>query len=124
MRRNWTSGRRNWWLLSCAGCSAVGAHLFRAQPLSLIGYALAYLAGSWYTVQEVWERLQQRAIDVHFLMLAVAAGQREHRRLERRGDAAVPVLAFRRAGAFRVEPHAAGDSFAVPRGAQVRHAAG
>src|SRR5262249_52456942 len=26
------------------------------------------------TAQEVWERLQQRAIDVHFLMLAVAVG--------------------------------------------------
>ena len=26
------------------------------------------------TIHEVWERLQQRAIDVHFLMLAVAAG--------------------------------------------------
>src|SRR5206468_12324031 len=31
-------------------------------------------AGGWYTTQEVWERLQQRAIDVHFLMLAVAVG--------------------------------------------------
>lgn len=56
------------------GLFGLGAHLFRAQPLSLIGYLLAYLAGSWYTVQEVWERLQKRAIDVHFLMLAVAAG--------------------------------------------------
>jgi len=37
-------------------------------------FALAYLAGSWYTAQEVWERLQKGAIDVHFLMLAVAAG--------------------------------------------------
>jgi Cd2+/Zn2+-exporting ATPase len=32
------------------------------------------VSGSWYTVQEVWERLQKRAVDVHFLMLAVAAG--------------------------------------------------
>ena len=56
------------------GLFGFGAHVFRAQPLAPIGYALAYLAGSWYTVQEVWERLQQRAIDVHFLMLAVAAG--------------------------------------------------
>ena len=37
-------------------------------------YLAAYLAGGWFTVEEVWERLQQRAIDVHFLMLAVAVG--------------------------------------------------
>lgn len=37
-------------------------------------FLLAYLAGGWYTAQEVWERLQERAIDVHFLMLAVAVG--------------------------------------------------
>src|SRR4029079_11153172 len=46
----------------------------RAHSYSIIGYALAYLAGSWFTAQEVWERLQKRAVDVHFLMLAVAAG--------------------------------------------------
>ena len=40
----------------------------------LIGYVLAYIAGSWFTAQDVWERLRQRAIDVHFLMLAVALG--------------------------------------------------
>ncbi len=41
---------------------------------SIYCYLLAYLTGAWFTVGEVWERLQQRAIDVHFLMLAVAAG--------------------------------------------------
>ena len=52
----------------------MGAWFFRAHPLSVIGYVLAYLAGSWFTAQEVWERLRKRAIDVHFLMLAVAVG--------------------------------------------------
>jgi len=63
-------------LLAAILCGLFGlaAHLFRAQPLSLVGYVLAYLAGSWFTAQEVWERLRQRAIDVHFLMLAVALG--------------------------------------------------
>ncbi|HWV99685.1 MAG TPA: cation-translocating P-type ATPase [Candidatus Acidoferrum sp.] len=56
------------------GLFGVGAYVFRAYPQSLMGYALAYLAGSWFTAQEVLERLQKRAIDVHFLMLAVAAG--------------------------------------------------
>ena len=37
-------------------------------------FALSYLAGAWFPAAEVLERLRQRAIDVHFLMLAVAAG--------------------------------------------------
>lgn len=37
-------------------------------------YALAYVAGAWFPAIEVWERLRKAAIDVHFLMLAVAAG--------------------------------------------------
>ena len=37
-------------------------------------FAVAYLAGAWFTVHEVWERLRQGVLDVHFLMLAVAAG--------------------------------------------------
>jgi len=37
-------------------------------------FMLSYLAGAWYPTVEVWERLQQRSIDVHFLMLAVASG--------------------------------------------------
>jgi Cd2+/Zn2+-exporting ATPase len=56
------------------GIFGLTAFFFRAQPWSLAAYILAYLAGSWFTAQEVWERLQKRAIDVHFLMLAVAAG--------------------------------------------------
>jgi Cd2+/Zn2+-exporting ATPase len=56
------------------GAFGLGAFFFRTYPQSLVGYVLAYLAGSWYTAREVWERLQERSIDVHFLMLAVAAG--------------------------------------------------
>ena len=56
------------------GVFGLGAWHFRGEPLSVIGYGMAYLAGSYFTVQDVWERLKQRAIDVHFLMLAVAAG--------------------------------------------------
>ena len=41
---------------------------------SVIGYVLAYVAGSWFTAQDVWEGLHKRTIDVHFLMLAVALG--------------------------------------------------
>ena len=63
-------------LLAALLCGAFGLFGFflRAQPIAVAGYALAYLAGSWFTAQEVWERLRKREIDVHFLMLAVAAG--------------------------------------------------
>jgi Cd2+/Zn2+-exporting ATPase len=47
-----------------AGDTAVGLVLFIA----------AYVAGGWFTVHEVWERLEKRTLDVHFLMLAVALG--------------------------------------------------
>ena len=47
---------------------------FGQPTLSVAAFIAAYLTGAWFTVQEVWERLQQRAIDVHFLMLAVAVG--------------------------------------------------
>ena len=50
------------------------AYAFRASPHALLGYLLAYVAGGWFTAQEIWERLQKRTIDVHFLMLAVAVG--------------------------------------------------
>ncbi|HXG48339.1 MAG TPA: cation-transporting P-type ATPase, partial [Methylomirabilota bacterium] len=63
-------------LAAAALCGALGlaGWLFKEQPLGWTAYALAYLAGGWFTAMEVWERLRQRAIDVHFLMLAVAAG--------------------------------------------------
>jgi Cd2+/Zn2+-exporting ATPase len=43
-------------------------------PWRIPVFALSYLAGAWFPAEEVWERLKQRAIDVHFLMIAVAAG--------------------------------------------------
>jgi Cd2+/Zn2+-exporting ATPase len=56
------------------GVFGAAAWLWRGQTYAIAGYLLSYLAGSWFTAHEVWERLQKRAIDVHFLMLAVAAG--------------------------------------------------
>jgi Cd2+/Zn2+-exporting ATPase len=58
----------------CGGFG-IAAYLLNGHArLSATAFLLAYLAGGWYTAQEVWERLQKRAIDVHFLMLAVATG--------------------------------------------------
>jgi Zn2+/Cd2+-exporting ATPase len=56
------------------GLLGIAGYLLRETPLGLPGFALAYVAGAWYAAEEVWERLQKRVIDVHFLMLAVAAG--------------------------------------------------
>jgi len=40
-----------------------------------LGFHLAaYVSGGWFAAHEVWERLQHRVLDVHFLMLAVALG--------------------------------------------------
>jgi Cd2+/Zn2+-exporting ATPase len=54
-------------LFGIAGC-------FSIAPFKIIFYVAACLAGGFYPAEEVWERLQKRAIDVHFLMLFVAAG--------------------------------------------------
>ncbi|MDB6016237.1 MAG: heavy metal translocating P-type ATPase [Pedosphaera sp.] len=56
------------------GVFGLTGYFLGTNPLAIYSFLLAYLAGAWFTTQEVWERWQQRAIDVHFLMLAVAVG--------------------------------------------------
>jgi Cd2+/Zn2+-exporting ATPase len=41
---------------------------------AIVNFVAACVAGGFYPAVEVWERLQKRTIDVHFLMLFVAAG--------------------------------------------------
>ena len=56
-------------------CGVSGlAGFFLPAPFKVIAYVAACLAGGFYPAEEVWERLQKRTIDVHFLMLFVAAG--------------------------------------------------
>src|SRR5436190_1260433 len=57
-------------------CGAFGlaGYFLQSRGLALPCFIASYVAGGWYTAEEVWERLRKRAIDVHFLMLAVAAG--------------------------------------------------
>jgi Cd2+/Zn2+-exporting ATPase len=56
-------------------CGVFGlAGVFLPPPYKVFAYAAAYLAGGFYPAEEVWERLQKHTIDVHFLMLVVAAG--------------------------------------------------
>jgi Cd2+/Zn2+-exporting ATPase len=63
-------------LVAAILCGVFGltGYFFRDQPWAVGAYLAAYVAGAWFTVHEVWERLQKATIDVHFLMLAVAGG--------------------------------------------------
>jgi Cd2+/Zn2+-exporting ATPase len=56
----------------CGVAALLAAFIFPAWRLPL--YAVSYLAGAFFAAEEVWERLQNRVLDVHFLMLAVAFG--------------------------------------------------
>ncbi len=49
---------------------------FTAAPQGLIWalYAVAYVAGGFYSVQEAWETLKARQFDVNFLMIIAAVG--------------------------------------------------
>lgn len=41
---------------------------------ALLCYAVSYVAGGWFPARDVRKTIRDRALDVHFLMLAVAAG--------------------------------------------------
>ena len=63
-----------------AGCAVFGlagwaldlAHAPAWAPLA--AYVLAYICGGWDAAGDAWERLKSGQLDIHFLMLAVAAG--------------------------------------------------
>lgn len=75
-------GEWKWQLLCAVLCAVFGAaawlltpHGGTPSPIGYAFYGLAYLAGGWFAAEELWERLRkERGLDVHFLMLAVAAG--------------------------------------------------
>lgn len=52
----------------------VAGWLIPEAGISLACFAVAYLAGGWFAAVDMWEKLREREVDVHFLMLAVAAG--------------------------------------------------
>jgi Cd2+/Zn2+-exporting ATPase len=72
------AGEVDEWKLQLAAailCGLFGiAGFLSPAPFKIICYVAACLAGGFYPAEEVWERLQKRTIDVHFLMLFVAAG--------------------------------------------------
>jgi Zn2+/Cd2+-exporting ATPase len=65
-----------WQLAAAILCGGLGlaAHFLLAGGASIAAYVLSFIAGGFFPAEEVWERLQKRTLDVHFLMLAVAAG--------------------------------------------------
>jgi Cd2+/Zn2+-exporting ATPase len=69
-------GEWRWQLAAAAACGVLGIVGWGvAQPgLALGCHMAAYIAGGWFAVGETWEKLQEKKLDVHFLMLAVASG--------------------------------------------------
>lgn len=57
---------------ACGTLGLLAAFVFPAARIPL--FVLSYLAGAWFPAEEVWERIQKRTLDVHFLMLAGAVG--------------------------------------------------
>lgn len=63
-----------------AGCAIFGlagwALDLRQAPAwaSLTAYIIAYLCGGWDAAGDAWQRIKRGQLDIHFLMLAVAAG--------------------------------------------------
>jgi Cd2+/Zn2+-exporting ATPase len=57
----------------CGVAGLFAAFVLPAQ-YKIAAFCVAYLAGGFFPAEEVWERLQKRVLDVHFLMLAVAVG--------------------------------------------------
>lgn len=88
------------WQLAAAGlCAAAGLAGWAAGAgvLALACYGVAYVAGGWFAALEAWERLHERRLDVHFLMLAVAAGSAA---IGAWGEGAVLLFLFSFSGAL------------------------
>ena len=83
----------------CAAFGLAGYFLEQSgQPaFAVLSFLAAYLAGGWFSAREVWERLRKQSIDVHFLMLAVAAGSAS---IHAWGEGAVLLFLFSLSGAL------------------------
>jgi Cd2+/Zn2+-exporting ATPase len=72
-------GEWQWLALLSLICLALGTVGFFAQgfalpTLSIVCFAISYVAGGWDAAVESWRRLRRGELDIHFLMLAVALG--------------------------------------------------
>jgi Cd2+/Zn2+-exporting ATPase len=65
--------------LTCLGATALG-WILSSTRLAGLGwlpwafYAVAYVSGGFYSVQDAWDTLKQRQFDVNFLMIIAAVG--------------------------------------------------
>ncbi len=88
-----------WQLLAAGLCGALAlaAWVLGERPPAPLLYGAAYVAGGWFAALEVLERLRHRVLDVHFLMLAVAAGSAS---IGKWGEGAVLLFLFSLSGAL------------------------
>ncbi len=113
----------NWPPRFCAAFSGWLATFFARAIQRSFSLSPRISPADFITAEEVWERLQKRAIDVHFLMIAVAVGAAC---IGAWAEGATLLFLFslvRRAGTLRAGPHAKGNPLAVPRRAENRHGA-
>lgn len=82
--------------LICGALGIAGA-LIAHPTISAATFVGAYLAGAVFTTQEAWEKLREGELDVHFLMLAVAAGAAA---IGKWGEGTVLLFLFSFAGAL------------------------
>ncbi|MEI6715052.1 MAG: cation-translocating P-type ATPase [Verrucomicrobiota bacterium] len=69
-------GEWRWQLFAAGLCGLLGiaGALIPDPKWQLACNVLAYVSGAWFAAEETWEKLRERSVDVHFLMLAVAVG--------------------------------------------------
>ncbi len=114
-----------WQLALAVLCGVFGllAQFALGGHAATVAYTLAYVAGGWFTLHEVWERLKHGHLDVHFLMLAVAAGSAS---VGAWAEGATLLFLFSlsgvgRAGTLRDGPDEPRDSLPVQGGPEDRH---
>ncbi len=90
--------------LLAAVCGAAGLAGFLSARfgwgpawVSTAFYAVALLAGGWDAAKDTWENIRARKLDIHFLMLAVAAGAVA---IGAWGEAALLLFLFSASGAM------------------------
>lgn len=86
-------------LIFAALCGVFGlaGYFLRTHGVSLPLFILSYLFGAWFATKEVWELLQKRKLDIHFLMLAVAFGSAS---IQAWGEGATLLFLFSFSGAL------------------------
>ena len=107
----------------CAGFGLAG--YFTPQPAwSVACYVISCLAGAWFAAQEAFEKLRTWTLDVHFLMLAVAAGSAA---VGAWAEGAMLLFLFStsgRVGTLRDGADPAGNPFVVSHSPQGGHLGG